>query len=1425
MKTTDGYKIMLRLHKNKKGEDDWTLAFIAIGLILIVFAFLYVLSVKLGKDTNLGDHQLYLFNTYNNGEKAQLYLEESAKLAAQKAIQETQKSGGLSTTNCEKYLDYSLYDPTMQNCVMKTTDSFNDVFMRELYSYLSENNMYQGYFRYEINTTKKNNKFYITGKSLSPLIIKNDTENKEKTPWYDLTKDAPKTISYSDCTYDEENLKKLENTEFSGCYKHHAIFKKYTDEIGVDPLLIYSLVLQESSCNSNIPGGIMQVDDPCLFKNTCTTVDIQIDEGFKEFRQNYDYAAKGVDEETAMTLTLFAYNRGKSVADKALTYFQQGQTLYDSMVKACNEKYDQPGNGCTLCHYTKAGQDKCIDPGLGAKYPERIFENYKKACTAVQGSYKGTQTQTPTPTQTTTTTPTQSQTATTQTPTTNTQTQTTDYSNMIYKINPSFNLPTDYDSSTFESVQPQIKALQLECNNSLNIKQCITEYVENNADKGWDFECEDNAKEVMANFYDQYYSCAKYTTDTDCLCEIGLETPQEIMGDYSFVIDKDSEGNTVFLLNGENYNVPVKIGRILNSQEYFLDGFDVTLSYTGRLSTATIDPDGIINPETREFTTNSKSYLYKNKQGQQFFLDEKELLRMKTNNPSLKQCSIQKYTTRFCISPPDCVNCEKTRVALTVNGVLKQETFLEQYTGVLSLFSLIQQEQELVLLPSESYLSGQEVQIPYRLNDQDAYSTYETVQEDIPSKQEIAPTIFTPDTIVEEPKEVVNEEKTVKPYYSVDIAVPSEKTEYACVYDSENLMKLEETKYSACYKYNELFTYYTPKEIDPLLIYAFAYEKSRCLITQQLVNQEEDTKPDYLGGIMKSTECYYSLAENADYKRCLQLTDTMNLVSNQNDRSYYSCFYQNRAQYKCLGVDAQIGEGVKEFVNTYNSVLNEMNQQENKDTLKTQFLNYLFFSYSVGLQVTKNAISISQQESDTYSSMLKACYETFKQDGYGCAYCRYDKNGVDKCSGDSKGMFLPEGVRYPVGVNYPEKVIKNYEEICSAVGGIMNKQPTLETSLPIIESFTVTPANGEEPLNVQLELRGKTILGKLQIDKNNDKNYETVCSFSPCQTSIENLAAGTHTFNAKITQEDGKTKETSITLFVESKEVIPLPQDPPQKQAPNPPIIKSFTANPPSGVEPLTAQLTVVGQGEKFVIEVDSNEGKDNYEVTCSSSPCTVNTVPSLKEGNHIFYAKIRDDQGRSQEATVSIIVTKKQETPTPTPATINNYEFLTKINEVSSNLKSDPLMLIAIMKFESNLNPQAVNYQKSKGDSTDPSVRCKYRATGLIQFMPNTAAGLKTTTCDLYKMTAVEQMVYVEKYFKPYTGKLNDVSDYYMVVLWPRAVGKSDDYVLWTSDKEAYKQNSRLDWNQDGQITKAEASNKVETYYAQLQTQPDPMS
>lgn len=143
------------------------------------------------------------------------------------------------------------------------------------------------------------------------------------------------------------------------------------------------------------------------------------------------------------------------------------------------------------------------------------------------------------------------------------------------------------------------------------------------------------------------------------------------------------------------------------------------------------------------------------------------------------------------------------------------------------------------------------------------------------------------------------------------------------------------------------------------------------------------------------------------------------------------------------------------------------------------------------------------------------------------------------------------------------------------------------------------------------------------------------------------------------------------------------------------------------------------------------------------------------------------------------------------------NQEFKDKAVGVAKSLDIDPDDLMAVMAFESRFNPA----QKNEGGSS---------ATGLIQFMSDVAKELDTTTSDLATMSGVEQLDYVFGYFYPEKGKLKTLSDVYMKVLCPEAVGESEDYPIYTSGTDKYINNKGLDTDGNGIINKKEATQKV---------------
>lgn len=116
-------------------------------------------------------------------------------------------------------------------------------------------------------------------------------------------------------------------------------------------------------------------------------------------------------------------------------------------------------------------------------------------------------------------------------------------------------------------------------------------------------------------------------------------------------------------------------------------------------------------------------------------------------------------------------------------------------------------------------------------------------------------------------------------------------------------------------------------------------------------------------------------------------------------------------------------------------------------------------------------------------------------------------------------------------------------------------------------------------------------------------------------------------------------------------------------------------------------------------------------------------------------------------------------------------------------------------------------------GETFSPSIKNPgSSATGLIQFMEANAKEMGTTTAALAKMTVIEQLDYVQKYFFRYRTRVKTLSDMYMAILWPAAIGRPESSVLWTkaNSPRNYLANKGIDMNADDVITIEETMHKI---------------
>lgn len=163
------------------------------------------------------------------------------------------------------------------------------------------------------------------------------------------------------------------------------------------------------------------------------------------------------------------------------------------------------------------------------------------------------------------------------------------------------------------------------------------------------------------------------------------------------------------------------------------------------------------------------------------------------------------------------------------------------------------------------------------------------------------------------------------------------------------------------------------------------------------------------------------------------------------------------------------------------------------------------------------------------------------------------------------------------------------------------------------------------------------------------------------------------------------------------------------------------------------------------------------------------------------------------------------------------NRAFLEKVKQVAKNINCDYEDLLAVMNSESGLNP-AIPHRNSKGEKT---------AVGLIQFTKNGAIaelnksyGMDLTIEKIEKMSAIEQLDLVEKYYKIATkkfgGKKLTAADLYAVTYVPAFATRD---ILTRKGDGYYEGNEGLDENKDGFITKEDLNIRLAKKRVNLDT------
>ncbi|MEI5672576.1 MULTISPECIES: peptidoglycan-binding domain-containing protein [unclassified Nocardioides] len=210
------------------------------------------------------------------------------------------------------------------------------------------------------------------------------------------------------------------------------------------------------------------------------------------------------------------------------------------------------------------------------------------------------------------------------------------------------------------------------------------------------------------------------------------------------------------------------------------------------------------------------------------------------------------------------------------------------------------------------------------------------------------------------------------------------------------------------------------------------------------------------------------------------------------------------------------------------------------------------------------------------------------------------------------------------------------------------------------------------------------------------------------------------------------------------------------------------------GVRELQERLTGAGYDTKGADGTWGPNTQAAYDAYRAENPLQITPGQGYSSPNGYDYTQITGVQGN----------------PNVTP------EFLREVEGVAQRVGAQPEHLMAAMSFETG------------GSFASDVQNPRSSATGLIQFMDSTAKGLGTTTGQLAQMSPTEQLQYVEKYFEPYRGRLNELESVYTTILAGSPHESGD--VLFSQGEKAFGPNRELDVNHDGRITAAEATAHV---------------
>lgn len=147
----------MRLIKTNRKGTEYAPAFLVLAVLILLIYSSMTLYYKVKDFPPIGDTQYKLLNTYDNAQKVQFYIDEAAKQASYKALNDLADNGGDYERECGRYFGYTLLTNQTKNCIqmIDANQNFKTSFDIVFTDYLQRYNLFKiPYGNYEYEATQ-----------------------------------------------------------------------------------------------------------------------------------------------------------------------------------------------------------------------------------------------------------------------------------------------------------------------------------------------------------------------------------------------------------------------------------------------------------------------------------------------------------------------------------------------------------------------------------------------------------------------------------------------------------------------------------------------------------------------------------------------------------------------------------------------------------------------------------------------------------------------------------------------------------------------------------------------------------------------------------------------------------------------------------------------------------------------------------------------------------------------------------------------------------------------------------------------------------------------------------------------------------------------------------------------------------------------